>query len=263
MLKSAIVRYTIYSASLIVLSEVAYQSFRALKNCYNNWYKNHAQQGASWAVILTNELTMSCPLNHRLNPNSRSAIATLQKISIHEMKPMCSNPYCYESNVGLIEDLLNAAKYSIDVAMFMITSVQISKALARASLRGVTVRIITDTTNAFSPHSQVLYLLKFDNVSIRFNPKEDRKLFHHKFCILDSPSTIKYFLKRLNKLIAKKLEELENISSALMTGSMNFTIQGFTTNFENVLLTDQKEMIQQYSDEYQRLWELFAGSHKD
>uniref|UniRef100_A0A1A9VH42 Mitochondrial cardiolipin hydrolase n=1 Tax=Glossina austeni TaxID=7395 RepID=A0A1A9VH42_GLOAU len=247
MWESATFRYFIYGGSLVLLSEIVYHSHRVIKN----WYNRKSMEKELWALILTNELTLYCPAKHTNNGKC------LNKINIIERGSLCSNPYCMDSNVQIIVDLLNATKYSIDLAMYMITSIPISEALAEASLRGVIVRVITEYSETASMRSQAVYLLRF-GAAVRFNTQTSRNLMHHKFCVLDSPSTIKYLLKKRNMFDVKKSAEIDNISSVLMTGSLNWTMRGYSSNYENVLLTNQRQMIQKYSDEFQHMWELFA-----
>ncbi|XP_037880572.1 mitochondrial cardiolipin hydrolase-like isoform X1 [Glossina fuscipes] len=263
MLNSAPIRYTIYGTLLLVLSEVGYYSCRALKN----WYNSVRKPKELWALILTNEQSLSCLAEHQGNSRKLSAISLnarepLDKISIIETKLACANPYCMGSNIDRIVDLLNATKYSIDLAMFVLTSVKISKALVKAYKRGVIIRIIIDNDGAYSTNSQCGYLMNQD-IAIRLNSHLNGRLMHHKFCILDSPSSAKYLLKKQNNLTKHTLKEINNISSILMMGSANWTIQAFATNYENILLTNQKQLIKKYSDEFQRLWELFAPTSSE
>ncbi|KAL9881764.1 mitochondrial cardiolipin hydrolase-like isoform 4-T4 [Glossina fuscipes fuscipes] len=263
MLKSAPIRYTIYGTLLLVLSEVGYYSCRALKN----WYNSVRKPKELWALILTNEQSLSCLAEHQGNSRKLSAISLnarepLDKISIIETKLACANPYCMGSNIDRIVDLLNATKYSIDLAMFVLTSVKISKALVKAYKRGVIIRILIDNDGAYSTNSQCGYLMKQD-IAVRLNSRLNGRLMHHKFCILDSPSSAKYLLKKQNNLTKHTLKEINNISSILMMGSANWTMQAFATNYENILLTNQKQLIKKYSDEFQRLWELFAPTSSE
>uniref|UniRef100_A0A1A9X0R2 Mitochondrial cardiolipin hydrolase n=1 Tax=Glossina brevipalpis TaxID=37001 RepID=A0A1A9X0R2_9MUSC len=253
--------YFMYGTLLILLSEAVYHSYQAVKN----WHNRKLAQKELWSVILTNELTLSCPTSHQGTKYGYITIPSnsgklFDKISVIERGPLCSNAYCMDSNFRLIKDLLYATKYSIDLAMFTITSVTMARALAEASLRGVIVRVITDANGAFMANSQILYLLRY-GVGVR-HKQIDKSLMHHKFCVLDSPSTIKYLLENQKRSNARILKEIDNLSSVLMTGSLNWTTQGFSGNYENVLLTNQKQMIQEYSDEFQNMWELLAPALK-
>uniref|UniRef100_A0A1B0A5U5 Mitochondrial cardiolipin hydrolase n=1 Tax=Glossina pallidipes TaxID=7398 RepID=A0A1B0A5U5_GLOPL len=214
--------YIVYGTLLVLLPEIIYHSHRVIKN----WCNRKGMQKELWTTLFSNELTLSClssPAKHTNNGKR------LNKINIIERGCLCSNRYCMDSNVQIIVDLLNATKYSIDLAMYMITSIRISEALAEASLRGVIIRVITDYSDAFLMSSQVIYLLRL-GVTVRFNTQTSGNLMHHKFCVLDSPSTIKYLLKKRNMLDEKKSAEVDNISSILMTGSLNWTMRGFSSS---------------------------------
>lgn len=173
MLKSAPVRYTIYGTLLIVLSEVVYHSCRSLKNWYN-CNKNIRKPKELWALRLTNELSGLCSAKHKTNFRKLSAISlnsreALDKIKIIERAPVCANPYCMDYNVGLIVDLLNATRYSIDLAMFAITLIPITDALVKAHKRGVIIRIIANNADTLSISSECLHLIKYgENLHSQF-----------------------------------------------------------------------------------------------
>ncbi|KAI9585937.1 mitochondrial cardiolipin hydrolase-like [Glossina fuscipes] len=257
--------YIVYGTSLVLLSKIVYRSYRMIKN----WYNRKSMEKELWALILTNELSLSCVAEHTKTTNGFAAISSNDtkvpnKIDIIERGPLCSNPYCVDSNVRIIVDLLNATKYSIDIAMYMIGSIPISEVLAEASLRRVEVRVITDNSEPSLISSGTEYLQKY-GVRVRSNTQTSGKLMHHKFCVLDSPSRVKYLLEKQNTLFVKKSAEIDKISSILMTGSLNWNVRGFSTNYENILLTNQKQMVQKYSDEFQHMWKLFdpTNEHAD
>ncbi|KNC27400.1 hypothetical protein FF38_06540 [Lucilia cuprina] len=73
------------------------------------------------------------------------------------------------------------------------------------------------------------------SVPIRCNP--NTMFMHHKFCILDS--------------------------SILLTGSLNWTMQGFGGNWENILITSNLEYISKYSQEFERMWHILRNLFYD
>uniref|UniRef100_A0A1B0A4N2 Mitochondrial cardiolipin hydrolase n=1 Tax=Glossina pallidipes TaxID=7398 RepID=A0A1B0A4N2_GLOPL len=228
---SRAVRYVLYSTSLIVLSKIIYHGYRALKTwCIHGWYNAERQLSV---VIWSSGSTGSCSENHRncskvSGTNSQRTEMSFDKIQIMERGSVCSNPYCMTSNIGLLVDLVNATKYTIDIAMNTFTSFEMSSALLDASKRGVTIRIISDREMAYSTSSQVFRLEK-SGVAVCFNSNPSLRTMHHKFCLLDSPSTI-HSLK-----IQKGLEDMTNVNGIIMTGSLNWTAQGFS-----VILSDPR-----------------------
>lgn len=58
---------------------------------------------------------------------------------------------------------------------------------------------------------------------------------HHKFCLFDANT--------------------EN--GVLMTGSLNLTMQAVAGNWDNVIFTTQSDLIQQFQQEFNRIWSSF------
>ncbi len=61
-------------------------------------------------------------------------------------------------------------------------------------------------------------------------------LMHHKFVVVD---------KRL-----------------LINGSFNWSFNGVTRNNDNVLITDEEELVIPYNNEYEKLWQLFHPDNR-
>lgn len=59
---------------------------------------------------------------------------------------------------------------------------------------------------------------------------------HHKFCIIDAA--------------------LEN-NRKLITGSLNWTLQAMTANFENVIITSNESVVRNYTEMFDYMWDLF------
>lgn len=66
--------------------------------------------------------------------------------------------------------------------------------------------------------------------------EKDGSLMHHKFCLID-----------------------ENISEAkLFIGTVNLTLQGFCSNWDTFVYTNDKEVIESLKAEFQELWSAFS-----
>ncbi|CAH1794843.1 unnamed protein product [Owenia fusiformis] len=124
--------------------------------------------------------------------------------------------------------IFEQAKRSIDVCVFVITCQELANVLAEKQKRGLTVRIITDSEQEDCSGSQ---LYKFRAAGVRVRTDRTTFFMHHKFAIVDN--------------------------SLLVNGSFNWTKQAVTGNFENLLITSNKGIIQQYQQEFNRLWEKF------
>ncbi|MBI5211448.1 MAG: DUF1669 domain-containing protein [Elusimicrobia bacterium] len=137
--------------------------------------------------------------------------------------------YIFTPNGSAFEDAvvrgLDAAKKSVDVAMFAMRSTRIAQALARAKARGVAVRFVMDESQSqseyFGPYAA---WLAHQGVEIKVlagpNPDSDYPMAektHHKFMVLDG-----------------KLVE---------SGSANWTKRASMDNYENAqFLTDAADV---------------------
>lgn len=128
---------------------------------------------------------------------------------------------------------LDAAKKTIDVSMFTLTSPRVVRALAAAKARGVKVRVLVDQSQHDEDFMKPFVdWLAYQGIPVKVNagPNVDGPEWaeknHNKFAVLDG---------RL-----------------VLTGSTNWTKSGFYTNFDNIVLltdaTDVKGFVQFYDD---------------
>lgn len=61
---------------------------------------------------------------------------------------------------------------------------------------------------------------------------------HHKFCLID-----------------EKTEERR-----MFVGSLNLTLQALTSNWDDLMFTDNPDMIKRFADEFEELWQVFTFS---
>jgi phosphatidylserine/phosphatidylglycerophosphate/cardiolipin synthase-like enzyme len=130
---------------------------------------------------------------------------------------------------------LKEAKSTIDVAMYILTDRELSKALIMAKDRGVNVRILLDSKSAeeigYSKHhflSEKQVAVKLDNTHKSYGDKHEG-IMHNKFAIID------------NKV--------------LITGSYNWTHSAEELNDENLLIIkESKTLIRKFCEEFTKLW---------
>jgi phosphatidylserine/phosphatidylglycerophosphate/cardiolipin synthase-like enzyme len=124
-----------------------------------------------------------------------------------------------------IVDRINAAKSTIDVAMYNTSDAAIINALVAAAGRGVRVRYITDknTSNTTLPAVTAFRILKSDN----------NALMHNKFFAIDADSV--------------------NTSWSL-SGSMNNTTAQVLTDFNNLILFQDQSLTRVYVMEFEEMW---------
>ena len=124
-----------------------------------------------------------------------------------------------------IASLLKSSRHSVDICVFTITDDRITSAILDAHGRKVVVRVITDNEKAFDKGSDIERLARA-GVDVCVDQTEHH--MHHKFALIDGNTAI--------------------------TGSYNWTRSAASDNFENVLVTDDPNIVKPYQREFNRLW---------
>lgn len=137
-----------------------------------------------------------------------------------------------KENEKVLVEWLRKAQKTLDVCVFTITNNQLADAMFDAHLKGVKVRIISDDECTKMLGSDVHELCEAGlEVTIDSDPHAH---MHNKFAIIDQ----KY----------------------LINGSFNWTTQAVCKNNENVTITDNSGLIQEYQNCFEKLWEEFKGN---
>jgi phosphatidylserine/phosphatidylglycerophosphate/cardiolipin synthase-like enzyme len=131
-----------------------------------------------------------------------------------------------ESCPTRVIELIRTAQKSIDVCVFTITDNRIARALQDAHRRRVAVRVITDNEKSYDLGSDAEEL-ESSGIPVRYDKTPDH--MHHKFAVFD---------QRL-----------------LLNGSYNWTRSASEVNFENIMVTSQRSLVQVFSTTFQELWE--------
>ncbi|XP_053601288.1 uncharacterized protein LOC128670001 [Plodia interpunctella] len=131
---------------------------------------------------------------------------------------------------------LTTPKYTIDICMYVFTNVDLANALLKMNYKGVTIRIIVDADMAFSTGSSIRRLEKH-GIPVRW--MKSTNLMHHKFTLIDASC------------------EDDSVTPLVIMGSLNWTNQALSGNWEDVVVTSQKELVKQYKEEFDRLWVVF------
>ncbi|HYQ58909.1 MAG TPA: phospholipase D-like domain-containing protein [Draconibacterium sp.] len=134
-----------------------------------------------------------------------------------------------------IKQLLNHANETVDLCIFTITDNELAKRIIACHKRGVKVRIITDDEKMEDNGSEITQLAQ---AGIPVKTDHSHYHMHNKFGIIDNKIAI--------------------------TGSFNWTYTATKHNQENLVATTKYEIVQQYNDEFKRLWkELFELKHPE
>ncbi|XP_053681841.1 mitochondrial cardiolipin hydrolase [Sabethes cyaneus] len=81
--------------------------------------------------------------------------------------------------------LLDRARVSVNLCMYIVTVDSIGDAVLRAAKRGVRVCVVGCSSMAYSSGSQMTRLVQA-GIPVRFNKKDAAYLMHHKFCLIDT-----------------------------------------------------------------------------
>ena len=118
---------------------------------------------------------------------------------------------------------IQAARLSVDVAVFDLDLWGLRDALIAAHRRGVTVRVVTETDNADNPEIQALI-----EAGIPVVQDNSEGLMHNKFAIIDRQS--------------------------VWTGSMNFTLNGAYRNDNDLIRITSPEVAAAYLIEFEEMF---------
>lgn len=132
----------------------------------------------------------------------------------------------------ILVGLIAAEKKQILVAIFSFTDPVIAKALIQAQKRGVAIEIVADRNNAQSSWSKIRLLGKH-NIPLYLYPADiTNAIMHDKFMVF-----------------SQTLDDKQLI----WTGSFNFTRSACDMNEENVIVLEDAEVCESYSNQFQLL----------
>jgi phosphatidylserine/phosphatidylglycerophosphate/cardiolipin synthase-like enzyme len=120
-------------------------------------------------------------------------------------------------------EALDAAGYSVDMAIYHLNLWSVRDALIRAHRRGVKVRVVTDSDNVLEAEIQAL-----ERAGIPVLGDRRESLMHHKFVVID------------------RLE--------VWTGSMNLTVNGAYRNDNNLIRVRSRRLAQDYTREFEEMF---------
>lgn len=125
----------------------------------------------------------------------------------------------------LIQRSMRGARTSIDICVFTLSDDRITEEVLEAHRRGVRIRIVTDNDKAFDEGSDIDRLRKAG-----VNVVVDRSAahMHHKFAIFDRKQ--------------------------LLNGSYNWTRSAATANEENIVSSNDAQLVASFSAQFESLW---------
>jgi phosphatidylserine/phosphatidylglycerophosphate/cardiolipin synthase-like enzyme len=151
----------------------------------------------------------------------------------------------------IIKSVVLSARKTIHIAMYIFTNRKLAEALMTARENGVEVYVIVDHSMEAASGTQV-HALNEKGVHVKIC--HDNTL-HHKFCLIDAPSKNEIFLPAKKAIANDKPRQIFVPNNGiLINGSLNWTQEGLTNNYENIIVTSNKAIIGGYVDEFVTRW---------
>lgn len=153
-------------------------------------------------------------------------VARAPSVAVRSSAYFSPGPRCQAAIVSQ----LRAARLSVDICVFTLSDDRITAEVLASLRRGVALRLITDNEKVFDRGSDI-GALREGGVPIVVD--QTAAHMHHKFAIFDG--------------------------ERLLNGSYNWTRSAAQHNEENLVLTNDPDLIDQFSAEFDRLWVDLGG----
>ena len=135
-----------------------------------------------------------------------------------------------ESVARTILRLLDATSTSVDAALYRLNNPVLAQALEEAARRGAHVRLLLDGNKyKESRVAQELRARAAFPLRLSFGRHGNGSKMHHKFVVLDQ--------------------------RMILTGSYNWTLESEAENYENLVISDARALVEAYTTEFETLWE--------
>ncbi|KAL6110162.1 pld6 [Pungitius sinensis] len=188
------------------------------------------------AVALSLAVELLVRLRRRLGPSGTlnevlffpSEVACVEHLfsSLSAGSCVCPLRHGVETSLSRLLRHVMSASSSLDLCVFAFSNANLCRAVLTLHAKGVTVRVLTDKDYAIITGSQIGVLRK---AGICARCDSSCVHMHHKFALVDG---------RL-----------------LLTGSLNWTLTAVQSNTENVLVTEEPDLVRPFVKEFHRLWE--------
>ncbi|XP_076847944.1 mitochondrial cardiolipin hydrolase [Brachyhypopomus gauderio] len=139
----------------------------------------------------------------------------------------CPLPHGVDTSFSRLLGHLLSAGATLDLCVFSFSNADLSRAVLFLHSRGVAVRVVTDRSYMTINGSQI-GTLRRAGISVR-HELSNAMYMHHKFALVDGRK--------------------------LLTGSLNWTLTAVQSNKENVIVTEDPDLVGPYQEEFRRLWE--------
>lgn len=174
--------------------------------------------------LLLAGLGTACSLDGPLNRAPAAEPAEADWVQVYFSQP--ENPNSASLRGGpdaALAEAIDAARYSVEAALYNLDLWSVRDALLRAQRRGVMVQVVAESDHLLGPEFEELVAA---GITVRGDRREP--LMHHKFVILD------------------RVE--------VWTGSMNLTINGAYRNDNNLIRIRSTRVAENYGREFEEMF---------
>lgn len=128
-----------------------------------------------------------------------------------------------------LRELCRGARRSLDICVYTISDDRLAEEIVACHRRGIAVRVLSDNDKKFDQGSDVLRLREL-GVPVRIDDSPFH--MHHKFAVFDG--------------------------RVLANGSFNWTRSATASNEENLVVTDDANLLRCFAGQFESLWRKFA-----
>lgn len=154
----------------------------------------------------------------------------------------------------ILENLVLSARKTIHVAMYIFTSKILADALKSVYEKGVKIYVIVDHTMEAASGTQIQNL-KEKGIAVKICYSNT---LHHKFCLIDVPYNNNIFATEGSSETVMNYDKPCQVNipknGLLINGSLNWTREALTSNYENFIVTSKRNVINEYYDEFVERW---------
>ena len=148
----------------------------------------------------------------------------------NEAAPVVSSAYFSPGDTCLrrLRDLMRSCKATLDICVFTIADDRLTDAILECHARGVQVRVVSDNDKQHDSGSDIARL-RDRGVPVRLDDAPYH--MHHKFALVDG--------------------------CVLANGSFNWTRSATEKNDENLVVTDDANLVRVFGLQFEKLWQQF------
>ena len=134
-----------------------------------------------------------------------------------------------DSCLRRLSDLMRGCRSTLDICVFTIADDRLTDAILDCHARGVQVRVVSDNDKQYDSGSDI-ERLRTHGIDVRLDDSPAH--MHHKFALFDG--------------------------RVLANGSFNWTRSATHNNDENLVVTDDANLMRVFGLQFEKLWQQFA-----